>query len=395
MLGDIFNSALLETLVSLVLVYALLSLVASAIVEVVNYKFKARGKMLYLTISSMFEDKLNVNFGHLLYDHRKDRSNLPQYIGAETFSSAMIDVIGNFGRTYRYNDTEHAIVLQDDQRSIFKRCRDAIFDMKHTDVKLMLMNMIDKCDYKGNNDDARALAAFDKQLRQWFNAQMDRTTGWYKSLTAARLKWVGFFMALALNIDSISMFTQISESPALRSKLVAIAEATAASYKAQLNDTTLTGLDRAYRSLGIPTAKHLPDTVKPDIKEDTAYLHYLLALIKKLDSVKKEVTAIDSIHRKLSDSANNRIDALAASQLPFGWRRDRAPANFEWKISVWPSASWWQLLKRLFWYLLGLIITMYAISSGAPFWFDMLLKIVNIRKSGVRPDPKSSNPTAE
>ena len=48
--------------------------------------------------------------------------------------------------------------------------------------------------------------------------------------------------------------------------------------------------------------------------------------------------------------------------------------------------------------MLGFVITALALSLGAPFWFDLLKKLVSIRSSGVKPEEKSkveneTNPT--
>jgi hypothetical protein len=37
------------------------------------------------------------------------------------------------------------------------------------------------------------------------------------------------------------------------------------------------------------------------------------------------------------------------------------------------------------WYFVGIAITGIALSTGAPFWFDILLKLVNIRRAGGKP----------
>jgi hypothetical protein len=41
---------------------------------------------------------------------------------------------------------------------------------------------------------------------------------------------------------------------------------------------------------------------------------------------------------------------------------------------------------------LGWILTILAISMGAPFWFDMLNKVMNIRFAGRSPDEKAKVP---
>ena len=40
--------------------------------------------------------------------------------------------------------------------------------------------------------------------------------------------------------------------------------------------------------------------------------------------------------------------------------------------------------------LTGLAITAFAISLGAPFWFDMLSKIMNVRGTGAKPASTTS-----
>jgi hypothetical protein len=42
--------------------------------------------------------------------------------------------------------------------------------------------------------------------------------------------------------------------------------------------------------------------------------------------------------------------------------------------------------------LLGWMLTILAISLGAPFWFDMLNKLVNVRSAGKSPDEAAKTP---
>ncbi len=52
----------------------------------------------------------------------------------------------------------------------------------------------------------------------------------------------------------------------------------------------------------------------------------------------------------------------------------------------WTDAEWEALKKGTFkdWFLklIGMILTTLAISLGAPFWFDILKQIINIRNAG-------------
>ena len=68
--------------------------------------------------------------------------------------------------------------------------------------------------------------------------------------------------------------------------------------------------------------------------------------------------------------------ALQALHFPVGWKIDDRPRDL-----------WWGVLK-----FFGCLITALAAMQGAPFWFDTLKKIVNVRSAGVNPveKPKES-----
>ena len=82
-----------------------------------------------------------------------------------------------------------------------------------------------------------------------------------------------------------------------------------------------------------------------------SYLEFLV------DSLKKEI--------------NSQIIDIQKKGFPIGWNN----AEKEYFNS--------NVLLRL----LGWLITAIALSFGAPFWFETLNKLVNIRKTGIKPLP--------
>ena len=57
-------------------------------------------------------------------------------------------------------------------------------------------------------------------------------------------------------------------------------------------------------------------------------------------------------------------------------------------------AVWWK--NPGFWEkVVGLLFTALAISLGAPFWFDMLNRVVSIRAAGRAPDEKPKSPQGQ
>src|SRR3989440_12605278 len=62
-------------------------------------------------------------------------------------------------------------------------------------------------------------------------------------------------------------------------------------------------------------------------------------------------------------------------QLVIGWSTSSLPANF-----------WAWVLK-----IVGLLATTFAVSLGAPFWFDLLNKFMGFRSSGTRPQSNAGH----
>jgi hypothetical protein len=69
---------------------------------------------------------------------------------------------------------------------------------------------------------------------------------------------------------------------------------------------------------------------------------------------------------------------------PIGWSRDSKD------IRIWPGALEDQALK-----VLGILLTSFAIVLGAPFWFDMLNNVINLRLSGNPPPVRGVEPSSK
>jgi len=69
-------------------------------------------------------------------------------------------------------------------------------------------------------------------------------------------------------------------------------------------------------------------------------------------------------------------------QLPLGWTKESVAALGWTKepFRIW-NPLWGTLIKAF-----GLFLTGLAVSLGAPFWFDMLNKFINLRAAGTKPE---------
>ena len=129
------------------------------------------------------------------------------------------------------------------------------------------------------------------------------------------------------------------------------------------------------------------DRVSGDYKRYTQVWSFLIAFavacafnidaIAIADGLRTNSAAVDKVQMP-ADAAPNFTDALAgikqleAAQFPIGWKQ--APS---WSGVFQPSA----LVK-----LIGWLMTASAALVGAPFWFDMLSKFINVRGAGPTPD---------
>jgi hypothetical protein len=80
-------------------------------------------------------------------------------------------------------------------------------------------------------------------------------------------------------------------------------------------------------------------------------------------------------------------------QLPIGWSSNRDdPRHFKFIDFAWsPEYAGWVFYK-----IFGLMISVLAVSLGAPFWFDTLSKFVNVRSAGTPPgEVRKSAPQPE
>ena len=185
-----------------------------------------------------------------------------------------------------------------------------------------------------------------KRIEDWFNGSMDRISGWYKRKTHAILWIIGAILCLLANADSISLANTFWTDPTLRAAMVTAA-----------NDYVKTHPSTPASGNTSPGDKPF-DSLK-DIRKELATANVPLGWCwKSADSEKK---CFPSIQAAASTAEANDADPRIASL---------------------SDPVWW-VLK-----ILGIALTTLAISQGAPFWFDLLRKVANVRLAGSSPDEK-------
>jgi triacylglycerol lipase len=317
------DSAVLEVLIGLVLVYLLFSLVSSAIAEAVASGRRSRARALKSSIARLLDRTPEVESGEgrlagaffahpLIRGLCKDDRSSPSYISQQTFAAVLLDLLAPAPKPGAAPDRADALV-----EALAKEPPDF-----HPELQRSLQILLAESSAGAVAADAAAppqgtkvdLEDFRRRIEAWFNEAMDRTSGWYKR----RAQWTILGLALALsvvfNVDSIALVTDLYQNPAKRQILAAKAEEFVAEAPGQ------------------------PENAQ--------------------------------------ERARALLAAAGEARLPLGWTQ--APAD---------TAAWLQKL-------IGLALSAVAISLGAPFWFDVLNKLVSLRSAGKKPESAEKPPVA-
>ena len=226
-----FGSATLEVMIGIVLVFVLFSTICTAIREGIEAWLKTRAAYLELGILQLLKDKdgsgsrLALNFyNHPLiytlfsgeYSPRPAKEkppilakghNLPSYIPAANFAVALMDLAGRGPDPQQMTSERNGPVISLDS------IRSNLEHLGNPAVQRVLQAAIDTAE-----GDLKKVQA---NLEAWYNAAMDRVSGWYKRSTQWILFWIGLFVAIGLNINTITIADYLYRNDAARAALVA------------------------------------------------------------------------------------------------------------------------------------------------------------------------------
>lgn len=302
-----FGTQLLDVAIGLVFLYVIVSLMASAIVEAIESLLRTRAKYLWQGVTELLgaaaksSGKAGVVNAASLYEHplvgslyfgsypdatrRLVRRRLPSYIPRESFSAAVIDLVSRSARS-------------DAGASSIETLRRGIRGLPDNALRRALETIT-----RVAGDD---ILSVQRGIEQWYDASMDRVSGWYKRHAQLMLLIVGFTLAAAANIDSWHIARDLAADEPKRQALIDAAGAFIQSREGQSGPVVL-------------------------------------------------------------DDVRDYLAAAGSSLLPTERGLHSVP---------------------------GWLVTAFAVSLGAPFWFDLLNKMMVIR-STVKPREKSRDEGSE
>ena len=168
-----------------------------------------------------------------------------------------------------------------------------------------------------------------KEISLWFDRSMDRSSGVYKRNAKGVAIILGLLIAVVTNTDTLHIINQLAKDSALRA---------------------------AYSQAASELVSRNPNAI--------ACLQAEQGKAAQSDCLNSGTTTL-----------RNTIDSI--TNVPLGW----TATNWREQWQSQPKGAWLGGLKVLG----GWLISAIAISMGAPFWFNLLNKAVNVRNSGKPP----------
>ena len=373
--------AILDVGLGLVVVFLLLASICSILVEIVANWKKWRHDTLKTTVNALLkghEERIGTSpppaagrpegqaklaaqknpqgegMEDLFWAHpeieplRAADSESPGYLDAKRFANVVLDIATGKG----------ADGVIPDSRAAFNRAFEKYASPKLRERLSSLLRSLPA-------DTLAVRAEVTAALAGWYGEAMARTTGGYKRKVQKWLFWCGLAVALILNCDALRISYVLFRDPGLRSSMVDYAKSISVPAAVTTNLPALEGTNQ-------PTANNsLASTASTNGT----------AIAELQSSLKTQIKELQKLERM---------------GFPIGWvapfRENFLPlhAQDEHVSKRWMAAA--VILK-----IVGLFATAFAVCLGAPFWFDILNKLLKLRTMGAKTGADSagdSNATA-
>lgn len=327
-----FGSSILEVAIGLSLMYLLFSLIVTSTMEIISQVLKMRSKTLRQGIENLLneggEGLAKKFFEHpLVYAFYKERVQdsgkaSMSYIPSDIFAKTVVDLL------CKEKAAEGAV------KKNMESLKKALMDHQDLAFVRAISGLIDEKE--------QSLDKAMKNIASWYDHSMERVSGWYKQKAQKVILLVSVIIVGILDADSIKIAHSLMSNEALRSSIVLEAQAISTKYTK----------DSVGSAAGGDSSK-----IAHEILDQTDMMQIGFGL----DEYKKDVESYNkqkALSQKKPDQDGGSRPAGSSSKISF---------NFI-------------LLK-----ILGLAATVLSISLGAPFWFEVLAKIVNIRSTGQKP----------
>ncbi len=258
------------------------------------------------------------------------------------------------------------------------------------------------------------METFIQKIEGWYDDSMDRVSGWYKRQVQFTLFFLGIVIAIAFNVDIIKIAGKLSTDKDARDKLVTMAIKAADEYK---DDPRIKKLDAQISK---------QDSNKSDTASDIINKNNIDSLKKFKEEYKKNINDAKALINGDINDANNLLalgwgdyglktdstkivnDSTYKAEIETikdSLRKDTVLKKEKDTTAIYTQKALEQLYSKHFIKLkigyilknayggsrpLGFLLLAFAVCLGAPFWFDLLQKLIKLRAAGKKEDSENS-----
>lgn len=215
---------------------------------------------------------------------------------------------------------------------------------------------------------------FRKEIEVWFDNSMERASGVYKRNAKGVAILIGLVLASTTNSDSFFIVNRLSNDENLRKVITD----QAAQLPTRDPSAGVKPLDQELKDLRQQTDSALNDLSLP--------------IGWRPENLVKQFDCEPLISTPQSDATNSpnapKANSAVCNKVFFPAKPEAIDVNAVFQLIASKPID---LLKIL----IGWVVSGIAIAMGAPFWFDLLGKIMNVRNSGSKPQTAETKETAK
>lgn len=351
----------LSTAIAIVISWALFAILCSLAQEAVAQIIADRGRFMRKYLLKQMQDYPNgVNWASLLYLHgsidllsRAD--NKPtSYISPDLFAKTLVDVVGNSHLVQMQLDTlktktgkiEFVDQINNYEHSALYKFKAATQLLMPSDLVTFYQQSLKDAEIRANLSTSTEKPATEsdiykyltQNIESWYKDFSDRLSLWYKKHVRKRLLIIGVTIGLIINVDSIQLFKFYNTNPVARAAVIDYYKQN----KDQL-DTLARTTDSVWRKVAA-RRQTVPDTSARAI-----------ALARKL--------VTDTLISATQDFIKSMDSLQKVTSIPVG---------LKYNLIKSPVSNAWEFILKI----IGILMSGFAASFGAPFWFDVLRKAV-------------------
>lgn len=377
-----FNSVALDVVIGLVFIYLLYSLLATILSEMVATHLGLRARNLKEAINRMLNDERNdVNFLMRFWDSLRLMKNPKNPIIDNFYNNPEIKYLGSSGifrnpssfKSVSFSKTLFIVLFGDDAltreiidaklKTILLHAGSTEKDKNGVPLKVLDPETAQYINHLWINSYGD-IVKFKLHVEAWFDRTMEQCTEWYKRKIQVVLFVIGLMMAWIFNADTFVIISKLSNDKVARDKIVSMASAYVQNHSEPASDSVH----------AIENRKRLDELlkVKKELDADIAKANHLLgegSWLPDVVSVKFE-----------KDGQHIFIPAIEERALP-KWARDQIGSSTPNSLSFGLRDRLCYFFNLLGSHFFGYFFTAIAVSLGAPFWFDLLNKLMKLRTS--------------